>query len=197
MICKPFQIIGIAVLLVFAPLIAQDSSSTDVEGAFSEDSEVGIAETSSASPKEAEAEKEEVDAVLPDAETAPEPLAEPVSTPRRTGLQLLDISDLRLYDARIPGLEIKESEQIIAELDEPELQSLANNSEETPKVAGDEVSEKGSDVSAGYHSMNKLVKLWFPRALIILLLIILIMLYNTKSKKRRRRVFRKIPSKRR
>lgn len=124
---------------------------------------------------------------------------------RPTGLQLLDIHDAELIDARIPGIEITERKQIIADIDEPELQTktepatMSENSEQVSSQADDSDNsseKKTSGIEKSYHSWNKVAKRWVPRGFIILLLILLIMLYKSKTRKRRR-VFRKIPSKRR
>ena len=192
MIGKRVYITALFFLLSFFPLICQtaDDAAHEEErtpAEVSEDTEVSeVSETSAAAEPETE-EKDSLD------EKHPAPSPRPVAP--SSGITLLDITDPLLYDSRIPDIKLEKREVMVADIDEPAVNDLAEDNtvadSESAAVKG------GTEKDDSFRTMNKAVKLWLPRTLIILLILILVVLYNSKSKKKRRRVFRKIPSKRR
>ncbi len=122
--------------------------------------------------------------------------------PRRR-LQLLDVHDPSFTDARIPDYTVPdEKNQILADVDEPELQtesdeSKAESDSDKEESGKNETLRESGVIERTVNSMDYSIRNLIAWGSLIALLVLMIVLYRIRTGKRRRRVFRKIPSKRR
>lgn len=122
---------------------------------------------------------------------------------RQPVLQLLDAHGPDFTDSRIPGYSVPaQKNQILADVDEPELQTEDAKAEEAPQDDKKENSKKAdsgkeSVIEKTVNSMDYSARNLIAWGSLVALLLLMFLLYRLRTGKRRRRVFRKIPSKRR
>ncbi|MFW6366958.1 MAG: hypothetical protein ACOC2H_10855, partial [Spirochaetota bacterium] len=158
---------------------------------------------------EDEAVEEPADPAEPEEEDTGTPRGEdravrrPAPVRREPVLRLLDAHGPDFTDRRIPDYTVPETKsQILADIDEPELQNeRAEADDSSGEAAAEPKSTEEDDVQSGIegavsaidYSLRNLIAWGSLAALLILLFV----LYRARTGRKRRRVFRKIPSKRR
>lgn len=176
---------------VTAPGVEEDAQSTDSSTEK---------EQSAAEKEEADGETQSSPAATGDNQTsAPEqPVVKKVVY--KPSLKLLDIQDKDFTAARLPGYTPQKKQQMLAELEEPEVEQtteVENNKEDDDTVSKEDNSKpviKGFEFSVSKETWNNLAR---GGLVIVLVGLVFLARFTSRRSRRKRRVFRKIPSKRR